>query len=277
MSRLDCGGKPLRLDCPQIMGVLNITPDSFSDGGKFIGREAAIEHALAMVEAGAAIIDIGGESTRPGAAEVSVDEELARVIPVIEALSATIPAIISIDTSKPQVMAAAVSAGAGLINDVRALQEPGAVDTVAGLAVPVCLMHMQGQPRTMQQNPQYQDVVEEVYGFLMQRVAVCEQHGIARERLLLDPGFGFGKSLQHNLRLLAHLERFHQAGLPLLVGMSRKSMLGMILDKPVEERLYGSLALAAIAAWQGAQVIRVHDVAETVDVVKVVAAVLEQR
>jgi dihydropteroate synthase len=277
MSQLDCGGKSLRLDRPQIMGVLNITPDSFSDGGKFIGREAAIEHALAMVAAGAAIIDIGGESTRPGAAEVSVEDELARVIPVIEALNGSIPAIISIDTSRPEVMAAAVAAGAGLINDVRALQAPGAVETVAELSVPVCLMHMQGQPRTMQHNPQYDDVVEDVYGFLMQRVEHCERHGIPRRRLLLDPGFGFGKSLQHNLRLLAHLERFHQTGLPLLVGMSRKSMLGMILDKPVEERLYGSLALAAIAAWQGAQVIRVHDVAETADVVRVVAAVLEQR
>ena len=277
MKSLDCGGKPLRLDRPQIMGVLNITPDSFSDGGKFIGREAAIEHAHAMVSVGAAIIDIGGESTRPGAADVSVDQELARVIPVIEALSDAIPAIISIDTSKPEVMVAAVAAGAGLINDVRALQEPGALEAAAGLPVPVCLMHMLGQPRTMQHDPHYDDVVEDVYDFLMQRLALCEQHGIARSRILLDPGFGFGKSLQHNLRLLAHLERFHQAGLPLLVGMSRKSMLGMILDKPVEGRLYGSLALAAIAAWQGAQVIRVHDVAETADVVRVVAAVLEQR
>jgi len=277
MKRLDCGGRSLNLDRPQIMGVLNVTPDSFSDGGKFVGRQAAIEHAQAMVEAGAAIVDIGGESTRPGAAEVSVEEELARVIPVIEALAGTIPAILSIDTSKPEVMTAAVASGAGLINDVRALQEPGALETVAGLDVPVCLMHMQGQPRTMQQNPHYQDVVEEVYGFLMDRVEACEQHGIARDRLLLDPGFGFGKSLEHNMRLLAHLERFQGAGLPLLVGMSRKSMLGMILDKPVEERLYGSLALATLAAWQGAQVIRVHDVAETLDVLKVVAAAREQR
>jgi len=277
MASLDCGGRTLSLDRPQIMGVLNITPDSFSDGGKFIGRDAAIEHAQAMVEAGAAIVDIGGESTRPGAAEVSIDEELARVIPVIEALSGSISAIISIDTSKPEVMAAAVKAGAGLVNDVRALQEPGALETVAGLDVPVCLMHMLGQPRTMQQDPQYENVLEEVYDFLMQRVAACEQHGIDRGRILLDPGFGFGKSLQHNLRLLAHLDRFQEAGLPLLVGMSRKSMLGMILDRPVEERLYGSLALAALAAWQGAQIIRVHDVAETVDVINVVAAVREQR
>jgi dihydropteroate synthase len=277
MCHLDCGGRSLDLGRPQIMGVLNITPDSFSDGGKFIGRQAAIDHAVVMVEAGAAIIDIGGESTRPGAAEVSVEEELSRVIPVIEALAGTIPAVISIDTSKPEVMSAAVAAGAGLVNDVRALQAPGALETVAGLDVPVCLMHMQGQPRTMQHDPHYENVVKEVYGFLMQRVAVCEQHGIDRERLLLDPGFGFGKALEHNLRLLAHLERFHEAGLPLLVGMSRKSMLGMILDKPVEERLAGSLALAAIAAWQGAQVIRVHDVAETADVMKVVAAVREQR
>lgn len=277
MPVLQCGGRSLDLGRPQIMGVLNITPDSFSDGGKFIGRQAAIDHARAMVEAGAAIVDIGGESTRPGAAEVSVEQELSRVIPVIEALSDSIPAVISIDTSKPEVMAAAVAAGAGLINDVRGLREPGALEAVAGLTVPVCLMHMQGQPRTMQKAPHYEDVVEEVYGFLMERVAACEAGGIARERLILDPGFGFGKTVEHNLRLLAHLQRFQQSGLPLLVGMSRKSMLGMITDRPVEQRLAGSLALAALAVWQGAQIIRVHDVAETLDVLKVVAATREQR
>lgn len=277
MATLRCGDRSLSLDPPQVMGVLNVTPDSFSDGGRFIGRDQAIEHARAMVEAGAAIIDIGGESTRPGAAAVSAEEELARVIPVVEALSGSVPAVISVDTSKPEVMSAAVEAGAGMLNDVRALREPGALEAAAALDVPICLMHMQGQPRTMQDNPQYEDVVADVHDFLMQRVAACEQTGIARERLLLDPGFGFGKSLQHNLRLLAHLERFHDTGLPLLVGMSRKSMLGMILDKPVEQRLHGSLAVAAIAAWQGARIIRVHDVAETADVLKVVAAVNRER
>jgi dihydropteroate synthase len=270
MSSLDCGGKVLQLDRPHIMGVLNITPDSFSDGGKFIGREAAIAHAHAMVAAGASLIDIGGESTRPGAAEVSVDEELARVIPVVEAL-AEHPAVISVDTSKAEVMTAAVSAGAGMLNDVRALQEPGALKAAAVSNVPVCLMHMQGQPRTMQQAPTYQDVVEDVFGFLMQRVEACEQHGIPRQRIVLDPGFGFGKTLEHNLDLLAHLPRFREAGLPLLVGMSR------ILDKPVEQRLCASLAVAALAAWQGANIIRVHDVAETDDVLKVVDAVMQHR
>ena len=273
---LDCGNKPLDLSRPRIMGVLNITPDSFSDGGNFLSAQSAFDHAMAMVEAGASIIDIGGESTRPGASAVSVDEELNRVIPVIEALS-TIPAVISIDTSKPEVMSAAVRAGAGLINDIRALREPGALEAAAALSVPVCLMHMQGQPRSMQQAPQYTDVVADVLDFLTQRVAACEAAGITRQRLLLDPGFGFGKSLQHNLTLLAQLDSFGALRLPLLVGMSRKSMLGTILDKPVDERLYGSLAVAALAAWQGADIIRVHDVAESADVIKVITAVMENR
>ncbi|MDH5182348.1 MAG: dihydropteroate synthase [Gammaproteobacteria bacterium] len=276
MTILDCGDKPLDLSQPRIMGVLNITPDSFSDGGNFLSAQSAYDHAMAMVEAGASIIDIGGESTRPGAAEVSVDEELDRVIPVIEALR-SVPAVISIDTSKPAVMSAAVSAGAGLLNDVRALQEPGALEAVAGLRVPVCLMHMQGLPRTMQQAPHYDDVVEEVHDFLLQRVESCVAAGIDRRRILVDPGFGFGKSLQHNLTLLAQLNRFTEMGLPLLVGMSRKSMLGTIVDKPVDERLYASLAVASLAAWQGADIIRVHEVAESVDVIKVVTAVMENR
>lgn len=276
MTILDCGNKPLDLSRPRIMGVLNITPDSFSDGGNFLSAQSALDHAMSMVEAGASIIDIGGESTRPGAAAVSVEEELARVLPVIEALN-SIPAVISIDTSKPEVMSAAVSSGAGLINDVRALQEPGALEVVAALSVPVCLMHMQGQPRTMQQAPHYVDVVEDIYHSLARRVGECEAAGIKRERLLLDPGFGFGKSLQHNLSLLAHLDRFVDMGLPLLVGMSRKSMLGTILDKPVDQRLYGSLAVAALAAWHGADIIRVHDVAESADVIKVITAVMQNR
>jgi len=273
---LDCGNKPLDLSRPRIMGVLNITPDSFSDGGNFLSAQSAFDHAMAMVEAGASIIDIGGESTRPGASAVSLDEELNRVIPVIEALN-TIPAVISIDTSKPEVMSAAVRAGAGLINDIRALREPGALEAAAALSVPVCLMHMQGQPRSMQQAPQYRDVVEDVCDFLTLRVTACEAAGISRQRLLLDPGFGFGKSLQHNLTLLAQLDRFTELELPLLVGMSRKSMVGTILDKPVDERLYGSLAVAALAAWQGADIIRVHDVAESADVIKVITAVMENR
>ncbi|MBD3670938.1 MAG: dihydropteroate synthase [Gammaproteobacteria bacterium] len=277
MATLKCGGRVLDLDRPHVMGVLNVTPDSFSDGGKFIGREQAIEHAHAMVEAGATLLDIGGESTRPGAADVAVEEELSRVIPVVEALSGAVSAVLSVDSSKPEVMNAAVEAGAGMLNDVRALREPGALETVSGLDVPVCLMHMQGQPRTMQQDPHYEEVVTDVYDFLMQRVTACEDAGIARERLILDPGFGFGKSLQHNLRLLAHLDRFHDSGFPLLVGMSRKSMLGMILDKPVDQRLYGSLAVASIAAWQGAQIIRVHDVPETLDVLRVVEAIRQEK
>lgn len=256
--------------------MLNITPDSFSDGGNFLSAQSALDHAMAMVEAGASIIDIGGESTRPGASAVSVDEELARVIPMIEALR-SIPAVISIDTSKAEVMTAAVNAGAGLLNDVRALQEPGTLEAAAELQVPVCLMHMQGLPRTMQQTPHYDDVVEDVYTFLAQRVEACEAVGIDRARILLDPGFGFGKSLQHNLTLLAQLGRFTEMGLPLLVGLSRKSMLGTILDKQVDERLYGSLAVATLAAWQGADIIRVHDVAESADVIRVVTAVMKNR
>ena len=270
---LDCGGKPLDLSEPRIMGILNLTPDSFSDGGRFNAPERAIAQALQMQADGAAIIDIGGESTRPGAREVSVEEELARVIPVIEALAPALDVPISIDTSKPEVMQAAVAAGAGMINDVYALRRPGALEAAAGLGVPICLMHMQGEPRSMQQQPQYQDVLDEVAEFLRAQVARCTAAGISRHRLLLDPGFGFGKSLVHNLHLLKHLDVLVRDGLPVLVGLSRKSMIGTVLDRPLEQRLSGSLALAALAAWQGARIIRVHDVRESVDAIKMIQAV----
>jgi dihydropteroate synthase len=256
------------------MGVLNVTPDSFSDGGRYAAPEAALEQARCMAEEGAAVIDVGGESTRPGAAPVTEEEELRRVIPVIEALSAALPTIvISVDTRKPAVMRAAVAAGAGMINDVFALREEGALAAAAELQVPVCLMHMQGEPRTMQAAPRYDDVVAEVKGFLAERVTACERAGISRARLLVDPGFGFGKNLGHNLRLLRYLDDFAELRLPLVVGLSRKSMIGALLNAPAGQRLYGSIALAALAAWQGAALIRAHDVAATVQAVRVAAAV----
>ncbi len=263
----------LRFNPPIVMGILNVTPDSFSDGGRFIGREAALHRVREMIAEGAQIIDVGGESTRPGAQAVSVEEELERVIPVIEAIrsESTIP--ISIDTSKPEVMRAAVDAGASLVNDVRALREPGALAAVAELGVPVCLMHMRGEPRTMQQAPRYDDVVAEVLTFLEERVAACEAAGIPRERIILDPGFGFGKTLDHNLALFRALPRFAATGLPVLVGVSRKSMVGQVLEVPVEERLAGSLALASLAVWLGAAIVRSHDVRETVHAVRMTAAV----
>ncbi len=270
---LDCAGKSLDLSYPRVMGILNVTPDSFSDGGQFLGREAAIGQALRMVEEGAAIIDVGGESTRPGAGAVSVEEELARVIPVIEALVGEIPVPVSVDTSKPEVMRAAATAGAGMINDVSALRREGALSAAAATGLPVCLMHMQGEPRTMQANPAYDDVVAEVGDFLTERMAACESAGIPRERIVLDPGFGFGKSLDHNLSLLKHLERLRELRAPLLVGMSRKSMIGAVLDKPVKQRLHGSVALATLAAWLGASIVRVHDVSATVDALAMVKAV----
>lgn len=260
---LDCGGKILDLSRPQVMGVLNVTPDSFSDGGDFFSPEKAVAHALQMEREGAAIIDIGGESTRPGALQVSVDEELQRVIPVIEALQSRLKVPISIDTRKPEVMAAAVAAGAGFINDVEALRAPGAIEVVAGMDVPVCLMHMQGSPETMQEQPDYHHVVAEVREFLLGRVSVCEQAGIRHSRLLLDPGFGFGKSTAHNLHLLARLDELVACGFPLLVGLSRKSMIGKLLDLNVAERLPASIALATLAVDRGASLVRTHDVAET--------------
>ena len=270
---LDCAGNPLDLSQPRVMGILNVTPDSFSDGGQFVKPDEAIAQALRMVEEGAAIIDIGGESTRPGAAEVSVEEELARVVPLITALAPELPVPISVDTSKPEVMLAAAEAGAGMINDVYALRREGALAAAAQSGLPVCLMHMQGEPRTMQAAPHYNDVVAEVSAFLAERMAACEAAGIARENILLDPGFGFGKTLDHNLTLLKHLDELHKLGAPLLVGMSRKSMIGLVLNAPVEQRLHGSVAVATLAAQGGAQIIRVHDVQPTADALKMVAAV----
>jgi len=260
---IDCAGKLLDLSRPQVMGILNITPDSFSDGGAFFTPAAALGHAREMVAEGAAIIDIGGESTRPGAAPVPLAEELRRVIPVIEVLHDTLPVPVSIDTRHPAVMQAAVAAGAGLINDVNALQAPGAVEMAARLGVPVCLMHMQGIPESMQDNPEYGDVVAEVRQFLGDRAGTCLAAGIARERILLDPGFGFGKTTRHNLLLLQHLDRLVAEGYPVLVGLSRKSLIGNVLGLPVDERLYPGLALAVLAVWQGAAIVRTHDVRAT--------------
>ncbi|MGB0468647.1 MAG: dihydropteroate synthase [Pontibacterium sp.] len=260
------------------MGILNVTPDSFSDGGQLYARDAlSVERALVrageMVAQGATLIDVGGESTRPGASPVSVEEELDRVVPVVERLSTELDVIISVDTSAPEVITAAAQAGAGLINDVRSLGKPGALAAAAATELPVCLMHMQGSPATMQNAPVYDDVLQDVEAFLRQRVAECEMAGISKDRLLLDPGFGFGKTIRHNLRLMNNLTFLHDLGLPLLIGTSRKSMIGHVLNRPVEQRLAGGLATAAIAVMQGAQILRVHDVAETVDVVRMTEAV----
>jgi dihydropteroate synthase len=268
---LQCGAQRLDLSRAAVMGVLNVTPDSFSDGGRFLDPAAAHEQALRMIAAGASIIDIGGESTRPGAEPVPVEEELRRVMPVIERLSGS-PVVISIDTTKPAVMRAAAQAGAGLINDVRALQEPGALETALESGCAVCLMHMQGEPRTMQHAPRYVDVVKEVKAFLAARAHSCEEAGFARERIAIDPGFGFGKTLAHNLELLGRLAEL--AGVwPLAVGLSRKSMLARILGRSDGDRLAGSVALAIMAVLRDARIIRVHDVAATVDALQVVAAV----
>lgn len=268
MASLDCGGRALDLSRTAIMGILNITPDSFSDGGVFMEPQKAIDHASAMVEQGAAIIDIGGESTRPGAEEVSPQQEMDRVLPILEALVPNLDVPVSIDTSKPVVMRAAREAGAGLINDVYALRADGALTEAAATGLPVCLMHMKGEPRTMQQQPQYDDVVEEVADFLRQRVQAAEDAGISRDKLIIDPGFGFGKTLQHNLALLRGLSAFTSFGLPVLAGLSRKSMIGMALGLPVEQRLNASIALALIAVSRGAAIVRVHDVRETVEAIR---------
>ncbi|EHI9300923.1 dihydropteroate synthase [Vibrio vulnificus] len=262
--------KSLDLSFPVVMGILNVTPDSFSDGGQFNALDAALVQAERMIAAGVSIIDIGGESTRPGAPEVSLEEELKRVIPAIQAIRQMHDVWISIDTSKAEVMKQAIEAGADLINDVRALQEPGALAVAAKAQVPICLMHMQGQPRSMQHNPSYQDVLKEVGEFLEERVAACEEAGIAKELLILDPGFGFGKTIEHNYHLLAHLEAFHQLGLPILAGMSRKSMVFKLLNKKPAECMVASVTCAAIAAMKGAQIIRVHDVEETVEAMRVI-------
>ncbi|GAA3586943.1 dihydropteroate synthase [Gibbsiella greigii] len=264
----------LDLTRPQVMGILNVTPDSFSDGGRHNSLNAALQHVQAMIAAGATMIDVGGESTRPGAADVSADEELARVVPVVEALARRFEVFISVDTSKAAVIRESASAGAHLINDVRSLQEPGALAAAAQSELPVCLMHMQGEPRTMQQAPQYDDLIGDVNTFFQHHIARCNAAGITNQKLLLDPGFGFGKNLAHNYQLLARLSEFHHFGLPLLVGMSRKSMIGQLLNVPPEQRLIGSVACAVIAAMQGAQIVRVHDVKETVEAMRVVEATL---
>jgi dihydropteroate synthase len=265
--QLDCAGKILDLTEPRVMGILNVTPDSFSDGGQFVSIETALMQARQMAAEGAAILDIGGESTRPGAKVVPAEVEIARVVPVIEAIHRELDVAISIDTMKPEVMRAAVAAGAGLINDVQALQVDGALAAAAALDVPICLMHAQGTPQTMQDDPQYDDVVQEVIDFLLARVAACEAADIARDKLILDPGFGFGKQAQHNLRLMKHLANLVGQGLPVLVGVSRKSMIGKLLKVSTAERLSASLSLATLAVWQGAKLIRSHDVKETVQAI----------
>jgi len=272
--QLQLGKHTLDLTQPKVMGVLNRTPDSFSDGGAYTDIDVALRQALRMIEEGAAIIDIGGESTRPGSIAVSVQQELDRVIPLIERLVSEQAALVSIDTSKPEVMGAAVKAGAVMINDIHALRLPGALEAARACAIPVCIMHMQGEPRSMQQHPHYEDVVAEVKQFLEERSQVCESAGIPRKRILIDPGFGFGKTLAHNLSLLRQLGEFTSSGQLLLVGLSRKSMIGALLgDAPVGKRLQGSVAAAVIAVLQGASIIRSHDVQPTVEALKIAAAV----
>ena len=271
--QLICGERTLDLSRAQVMGVLNTTPDSFSDGGSYysdgaLNLDVALRRAEQMVHEGAAIIDIGGESTRPGAAPVTEQQELERVIPLVEAISVNLDTVISVDTSTPAVMAAAAAAGAGLINDVRALERPGALEAAAATGLPVCLMHMQGQPQTMQSEPYYDDVVAEVGAYLLRRLQACEGGGIHRSQIVFDPGFGFGKTDVHNLALLRELRSLAPRDIPLLAGLSRKSMIGRLLQREVDERLPGSLALAMLAAQRGAKILRVHDVAATVDVLR---------
>ncbi|WP_430389756.1 dihydropteroate synthase [Dyella sp. 20L07] len=273
---LDCAGRPLRLDRPRVVGILNVTPDSFSDGGDYAGVEEAVAHGLRLVEEGADMLDIGGESTRPGADDVPLDEELRRVVPVLERLAARTTVPLAIDTSKPEVMRAAVAAGAGMINDVYALRREGALDAVAELGVPVCLMHMLGEPRGMQDEPHYDDVVGDVHRFLTDRLFACELAGIDRRKVMVDPGFGFGKTLEHNLSLLRALERFASLGSGIYVGMSRKSMIGAMTGRKLPaERAAGSVAAALIAVQRGARMVRVHDVAATADALAVWQAVQE--
>jgi len=270
-----CRDRSLDLGAPVVMGVLNVTPDSFSDGGRFAERDVALRHARRMIEEGAAIIDVGGESTRPGAAAASLEEELDRVVPVIEALRRESSAFISVDTSKPEVMRAACTAGADIINDVRALREPGAMSAAASAGAGICLMHMKGEPRTMQDAPRYDDVVAEVSAFLAERVAACHAAGIDSARITIDPGFGFGKRVLDNLVLLKQLRQLEKLGVPLAVGLSRKSMLAKITGRGVDDRTAGSVALAAIAVLHGARIVRAHDVAATVDAIRVAAAVVQ--
>jgi dihydropteroate synthase len=271
---LDCNGRALTLDRPRVVGIVNVTPDSFSDGGHFADLESAMTHGLRLAEEGADMLDIGGESTRPGAADVSIEDELQRVIPVIEQLVARTSLPIAVDTSKPEVMRAAVAAGAGMINDVYGLRREGALDAAAELRVPICLMHMQGEPRSMQDEPHYDDVVGEVHRFLTDRLFACELAGIDRRKVMVDPGFGFGKDLEHNLALLRKLERFSDLGSGVYVGLSRKSMIGTITGHAnPADRAAGSVAAALIAVQRGARMVRVHDVAATVDALKVWHAV----
>jgi dihydropteroate synthase len=278
---MHCGSRVLDLSCPQVMGILNITPDSFSDGGKFFQSQkpdlsAVLKTAEQMVKNGATILDVGGESTKPNAAVVSTQEEMDRVLPVVDHLSRELDVIVSVDTSNPEIMVASAALGAGLINDVRGLRRPGAIAAAAATQLPVCVMHMQGEPDVMQTAPQYDDVFDEVAQYLQERVKACVEGGIGKDRILLDPGFGFGKTVQHNLILLKRLNELAELGYPLLVGLSRKSLIGKITDRDVDQRLAGSIALATLACMKGARVIRVHDVRETVDAVKLVTAVNEQ-
>jgi dihydropteroate synthase len=270
-----CGDRILDLTHPAVMGVLNVTPDSFSDGGRFAQHEAAMAQARRMIGEGATIIDVGGESTRPGAAPATLDQELARVIPVIEALRSQSTVFISVDSSKPEVMRAAVRAGADIINDVRALQAPGALEAAAETGAGLCLMHMQGEPRTMQTAPHYGDVLADISAFLAARIQACVHAGIDPARVAIDPGFGFGKTVAHNLALLKHLAGFQALGAVLVVGLSRKSMLAKLTGRAVDDRTAGSVALAAIAVLNGARIVRAHDVAATLDAVRVAAATLK--
>jgi dihydropteroate synthase len=274
---LRCGTRRLDLATPVVMGVLNVTPDSFSDGGRYVEIGAAVAHARAMVEQGATIVDVGGESTRPGAVRPSVDEELRRVVPVVKAIAESLDVVISVDTSTVEVAAAAIAAGAGMINDVRGLADPATRDVAARSRVAACVMHMQGEPGTMQDNPRYLDVVAEVRDWLAGRLEACRAAGIPLDSIAIDPGFGFGKTVEHNLALLDGLEAFRALGAPLLVGLSRKSMLGPLTGRPPAERLAGSVALAALAAERGADIVRAHDVAATVDAVKIGAALRRTR
>ncbi|MDY2947782.1 MAG: dihydropteroate synthase [Mannheimia varigena] len=265
----------LDLSTPQIMGILNFTPDSFSDSGQFFSLDKALFQTEKMLSEGASIIDVGGESTRPNAAVVTLEEELERVVPVVEAIRRRFDCLISVDSSTAEVFKASAEVGMDIINDVRALTEPNALETAAELGLPVCLMHMQGNPQTMQNKPEYDDVLEEVADFLNQRIFACISAGIPKEHIILDPGFGFGKTVQHNYQLLKHLKAFVDSGFPVLAGLSRKSMIGAVLDKPVEQRVIGSVAAALLAAQNGAKILRVHDVAETADALKIWQAMLD--
>lgn len=274
-KHLQCGKHRIDLSVPHVMGILNITPDSFSDGGQYNSLDAALQRAEAMLAAGASILDVGGESARPGAQTIGPQQELERVAPLVEALVQRFDCIISVDSSTPEVMTETAALGAGLLNDVRSLQREGALQAAAATGLPVCLMHMRGEPHNMQAAPSYQDVAAEVAEFLQERITACEQVGIAKNQLLIDPGFGFAKNLEHNLELFRRLPELHGVQLPLLIGVSRKSMIGQVLDKPVDQRLYGSLALAVMALERGAHILRVHDVAATMDAVKLFQAVTQ--